>query len=244
MEKAAVDFIFKYGIFYKMDQENLKENSDKFEYEKSLKKPTNLFINKINFIDIYLNRPLASLLVHAVFNTRVTPNGLTYFSFFLGLLGVFFFSRGEFLYLILGGVCAQLSSIIDGADGMLARAKNMCSDYGANLDLFLDRITDFSLLVGISLGANIYFKNPRLLILGLLTAGLYMLQINLFYLTKSYLQKKDRGETGEARAIVLFFMLIFAIAARPDIFIYLALAVTVTINACRVFYFISLRKKI
>lgn len=221
----------------------MKDNNDKFEYEKSLKKPSNPFIKKIKFVDFYLNRPLASLMVRAVFNTRVTPNGLTYISSFLGLLGAFFFSRGEYLYLILGGVCAQLSSIIDGADGMLARAKNMCSDYGANLDLFLDRITDFSLLVGVSLGANIYFKNPRLLILGLLTAGLYMLQINLFYLTKSYLQKKDRGDTGEARAIVLFFMLIFAIAGRPDIFIYLALAVTATINACRVFYFISLGRK-
>jgi len=226
-----------------MDQENLKDNNDKFEYQKSLKKPPNPFINKIKYIDIYLNRPVASLVVRAVFNTRVTPNGLTYISFFFGLLGAFFFSRGEYLYLILGGVCAQLSSIIDGADGMLARAKNMCGDYGANLDLFLDRITDFSLLVGISLGANTYFKNPNLLFLGVLTAGLYMLQINLFYLTKSYLQKKDRGDTGEARAIVIFFMLIFAIAARPDIFIYLALAVTATINTCRLFYFISLRKK-
>lgn len=227
-----------------MNQENLKDNNDKFKYQKSLKRPTNPFINKIKFVDFYLNRPIASLMVRAVFNTRVTPNALTYISFFFGLLGAFFFSRGEYLYIILGGVCAQVSSIIDGADGMLARAKNMCSDYGANLDLFLDRITDFSLLVGISLGANIYFKNPRLLILGLLTAGLYMLQINLFYLTKSYLQVKDRGDTGEARAIVLLFMLIFAIASRPDIFIYLALAVTATINACRLFYFISLRKKI
>lgn len=243
MENAAVDFIFKYDIFYKMDQENLKENNDTFEYEKSLKKPTNPFINKIKFIDFYLNRPLASLIVRVVFNTRMTPNGLTYLSFFFAILGAFFFSRGEYLFIILGGVCGQLSSIIDGADGMLARSKNMCSEYGANLDLFLDRISDFSLLVGISLGANIYFKNPRLLILGLLTAGLYQMQVNLFYLTKSYLQVKDRGDTGEARAMVLLFMLIFAIAARPDIFIYLALAVTVTINACRLFYFISLRKK-
>ncbi len=243
MKNAPVDFIQKYGIFYKMDQENIKDNNDKFEYHKALKKPTNPFINKIKFIDIYLNRPAASLVVRAVFSTRVTPNGLTYFSFFLGLLSAFFFSRGEYLYLILGGVCAQLSSIIDGADGMLARSKNICSDYGANLDLFLDRIIDFSLLVGISLGANIYFKNPNLLFLGVLTAGLYLLQINLFYLTKSYLQVKDRGDTGEARAILMLLMLIFAIAARLDIFIYLLLAETAIVNTFRLFYFISLGEK-
>jgi phosphatidylglycerophosphate synthase len=227
-----------------MNQENLKINNGKFEYQKSLKNPTDPFINKIKFVDFYLNRPAASLVVRAVFNTRVTPNGLTYTSFFFGLLGAFFFSRGEYLFLILGGAAAQLSSIIDGADGMLARSKNMCSEYGANLDLFLDRIIDFSLLVGISLGANIYFKNPNLLFLGVLTAGLYLLQINLFYLTKSYLQLKDRGDTGEARAILMLLMLIFAILARMDIFIYLLLAETAIVNTCRLLYFISLRKKV
>jgi CDP-L-myo-inositol myo-inositolphosphotransferase len=220
-----------------------KNNNHPFDYGKSVDKSTDPFFNKIKFIDKYLNRPVAALIVRMVFNTRITPNGLTYISFFLGLAGAFFFSRGEYLYFILGGVLAQLSSIVDGADGMLARAKDMCSDYGSHLDLFLDRITDFSLFIGISIGANIYFKAPHLLFLGMLSTGLYLLQTNLFYLTKSYLQVKQTGETGEVRAIVMWMMLILAIANRLDIFIYLGLAEIVIVNVVRLIYFIHLGKK-
>jgi len=218
-------------------------NHNKFDYRKSLKKPVNAFIiSKIKFIDRYLNRPLASLLVRAVFKTRITPNGLTYISFFLGLLAAFFFSRGEYMYFVLGGAFAQMSSIVDGADGMLARAKELCSEYGAYLDLLFDRIVDFSLIAGISLGAGAYWNNKNLLLLGLFTAGLYLLQINLFYLTKSFLQAKERGETGEARALLILSMLVFAVANRLDLFIYLLMAETVVVNLARFIYFVSLGK--
>jgi phosphatidylglycerophosphate synthase len=220
-----------------------KNNNHQFDYQKSVDKSTDPIFNKIKFIDKYLNRPVAALIVRMVFNTRITPNGLTYISFFLGLVGAFFFSRGEYLYFILGGVLAQLSSIVDGADGMLARAKNMCSDYGSHLDLFLDRITDFSLFIGISIGANIYFKAPHLLFLGMLTTGLYLLLTDLFYITKSYLQVKQTGETGEVRAIMIWLMLILAIANRLDILIYLGLAANAVANVVRLIYFIHLGKK-
>lgn len=225
--------------------DNMKKNNpQKFVYEKALKtKGSSALINKIKFVDIYINRPLASLVVRMVYNTPVTPNGLTYFSSLLGLLGAFFFSMGTYSYFVLGGVLAQLSSIIDGADGMLARSKNMCSPYGSHLDLFFDRIIDFSLIIGIAIGAYKYFQVPHLLFLGTLTAGLYLLQINLFYLTKNYLMVKNTGETGEARAILIWAMLIFAIANRLDIAIYALLTETIIVNIIRLFYFISLGKK-
>ena len=220
-----------------------KNNESPFDYRKSLKKPTDPFLNKIKFIDIYLNRPVASLIVRAVYKTSITPNQLTYISFFLGLLGAFFLTRGKYLYFILGGVSAQLCSIVDGADGMLARAKNMCSEYGSHLDLFLDRIIDFCLFAAIALGAGTYFKDNRLLFLGLLGSGLYLLQTNLFYITKNYLQVKDKGETGETRAVVMWAILICALVNRLDIYIYLGVAETVIVNIVRVFYFVSLGKK-
>ncbi|MCU0287955.1 MAG: CDP-alcohol phosphatidyltransferase family protein, partial [Acidobacteria bacterium] len=143
---------------------------------------------------------------------------------------------------VLGGICTQLSSIIDGADGMLARAKNMCSSFGSYLDLFFDRIIDFTLWVGISFGAGLYFGDPKLTHLGLLAAGLYLLHVNLFYLTKSFRQVDDKGNTGEARAILMLFVLIFSITGRMDIFIYLFLAETILVNAFRLIYFLNLKK--
>lgn len=220
-----------------------KNNNNKFDYRKSLKGSPIPGMKKIKFVDFYLNRPVAALIVRAVYSTRITPNGLTYISLFLGLLGAFFFSRGEYLYFILGGVLAQLSSVVDGADGMLARAKNMCSDYGSHLDLFFDRIIDFSLFVCITLGASSYFNDPNLLLLGLLATGLFLLQTNLFYLAKSYLKDNRKGETGEIRAIQMWSVLIFAIINRLDLFIYLGLAETVIVNVVRLFYFIRLGSK-
>ncbi len=220
-----------------------KNQDNSYDYHKSLKKSDDPFINKIKYLDLYLNRPVASLIVRAVYKTSITPNDLTYISFFLGILGAFFFTRGEYLYFILGGISAQLCSIVDGADGMLARAKNMCSEYGSHLDLFLDRIIDFSLFAAIALGAGDYFKDNNLLFLGVLGSGLYLLQTNLFYITKSYLQVKDKGETGETRAVVMWAILICALANRLDIFIYLGVAETVIMNIFRVFYFVNQGKK-
>jgi len=214
-----------------------------FDYQKSLKRSPDTILNKFVRVERYINRPLASLIVRAVFNTRVTPNGLTYFSFFLGLLAAFFFSRGEYLYFILGGILIQFSSIVDCADGMLARSKDMCSEYGSHLDLFLDRIIDFVVIVTISVGISTAFDNKDFLILGLFTAGLLLLNVSLFYITNSYLQKKEKGQTGEARALLLLLIMIFSIANRLDIFLYILLVERGAANLIHVIYFIKLGKK-
>lgn len=216
---------------------------DTFEYERSLKKASGSFFDRIAVVERYLNRPLASLIVRAVFNTPVTPNGLTYFSFLIGLLGAYFISRGVYTDVVLGGVLIQLSAVIDCADGQLARAKNQCSEFGSYLDLFLDRIIDFALIVGISIGCYRSWDNPNLLVLGLLSAGLYLLQINLYYITKNFKNDHQRGATGEARAMFLLLVMILAIAGRLDIMVYLLLVETAVVNAVRIIHFISLGRK-
>lgn len=218
-------------------------NKESFDYQASLKKKRFNFFNKLTYVDIYLNRPIAGLIVRAVYKTRVTPNGLTYCSFILGLLGAFFFSRAQHLYFIIGGILAQLSSIVDGADGMLARARGMCSNYGAHLDLFFDRIMDFSVMVGVSFGAGTYYKSTLLLTLGLIAAGLYLLETNLYYITRSYYQSKQTGETGEFRAILFLIIMIFSIANRTDILVFLGLAQAAINDLVQTFNFIFLVKK-
>jgi phosphatidylglycerophosphate synthase len=226
------------------DNNNLSSaGGNGFNYRESLKRPDGTFLNKIIKVERYLNRPLASLIVRLVFHTPITPNGVTFCSFFLGLLSAFFLSRGQYIYFILGGVGIQLSSIVDCADGMLARSKNMCSEFGSHLDIFLDRIMDFSMMIGISVGVYRATENQIFLTLGFLAAGLYLLQVNLFYLTNSYLQRKEKGQTGEARALMLLVVMILSIANRLDIAIYLLLAETVIVILVRTIYFISLGRK-
>lgn len=213
---------------------------DEFDFRASQKGKRSAFIAGIGFVDRQLNRRAAGLLVKAVYQTRVTPNQLTWISAVVGFISGALFAQGGTGWFAAAGIAAQLSSIIDGADGMLARARGQCSEFGSHLDLFLDRVVDFSIFAGIALGASRHFQAPHLLTLGLLATGLYQLQIILFYLTKSFLKSEERGDTGEARAVLYWAVLIFAVTSRLDIFIYLLLAETVVLNTFRLAYFVSL----
>jgi phosphatidylglycerophosphate synthase len=211
-----------------------------FVHQRSLKTPGGGLMKWIRFVDNRVNRPLASLVARAAFPTRISPNDLSYLSCLLGLLGAWCFSRGGHPEAVTGALLAQASSIVDGADGMLARARNACTTYGAHLDLLLDRIIDFFVLAGIATGLWARFDSPTLMMLGLLTAGLYLLQIHLFYLTKSVLGVTATGDTGEARAVLYWTILGFGVADRLDLFVYVMLAETVVVNVVRLIYFMGL----
>lgn len=221
----------------------IKDKDVNFDYQKSLKNRNAHPVDRFIKVEKYINRPMASLVVRAVINTRITPNGLTYTNFFLGLLAAYLLSKGEYFYFVMGGIFTQLSSIVDCADGMLARAKNMCSDYGAHLDVFLDRITDFSLIVGMTLGLYSASLNINILITGLIAAGLLSLQANLFYLTKRYLNNKQTGETGEARALMLLLIMLFSIFDILEIGIYILLVESIVVNLTSLSIFIRLGNK-
>lgn len=214
-----------------------------FDYKKSLKKADKTLLNRFIRVERYLNRPLAGVLVKVLFKTRVTPNQLTYFAFLIGLVGAYFISRGDWVALAIGGALTQVAAIIDCADGQLARAKDMCSPFGAHLDLFLDRVTDFFLMVALALGAYRSFNDLNLLIMGFLAAGLYQLQVNLYYITNVEKGNTKTGETGEARALMLLLVMVFCFLNRLDIALYLLLTETVVVVGIRIIYFMGLGRK-
>jgi phosphatidylglycerophosphate synthase len=213
-----------------------------FDFKKTLKKNHSAFNRKMSFIDNTLNRPLAALIVRAVSSTRITPNHLTYISTLFGLTAAVLFSRGTHFYFILGGILAQLSSIVDGADGMLARLRNSFNHYGAHLDLMMDRVVDFFLFLGIAWGASLAYQNHRLLLLGGLAAGLYMLEINIYFLTNSLRQQKQTGDSGASRAILYWVIFILALIGRMDIFILAGLGTIIIIILVRLIVFFRLGK--
>jgi phosphatidylglycerophosphate synthase len=181
-------------------------------------------------VNRYLNRPLALLLVRAVFRTRITPNQLTYVSFFIGLAGAFAFSRGKPPFFALGAILAQLSSVVDCADGMLARARNRMSEYGAYLDLILDRVNEFFLIAGVVLGYYAWSGRVRILVLGLVALGLYFLQITVFYLTESFAGRGIRCRSAESRGLLLFLIFVFGVVNRIDLGIYVLFTVSLVMN--------------
>ena len=102
----------------------------------------NLKLNRI------LSKPVTALLL----TTPVTPNQITFFNLFLGILAGFFFSKGNYFTSLSGAAVYQLLSVLDNCDGEIARAKNLKSEFGGWLDIFVDLLNDTALFTGISIG--------------------------------------------------------------------------------------------
>ncbi len=98
-----------------------------------------------------LNRPLSMRLSRYLVRYPVTPNQISLFSFLLSVLATLLLLQGGRLTLALGGLLAQVASVIDGCDGEVARLKYMQSDYGAWFDAVLDRYSDALLLFGLTI---------------------------------------------------------------------------------------------
>ena len=113
---------------------------------KKLVKPTDGPISK------YLNRPLSIRVSRLLAKTTIKPNTISFLSFFICLLSAFFFSFGVYFHIIIAGILAQFSSILDGCDGEIARLKFQKTGYGAWFDATLDRYADALIIFGMAYG--------------------------------------------------------------------------------------------
>jgi len=102
------------------------------------------------FVSRHLNRrisrPTARLLAH----TPVTPNQVSFASLGVALASFISFAYD---YPIAAGLLAQASSVVDGIDGDLARAKGMTSAFGGFMDSILDRYADALIILGLAIWA-------------------------------------------------------------------------------------------
>ena len=134
--------------------------------EKAFKKAENLLISNLKKasdgpVSRYLNRPLSTLLTRLLLNTNITPNHISIFSFILSILGAVFFFLEGYINLMIGGILAQISSVIDGCDGEIARLKFKVTEFGGWFDAVLDRYGDAFLLFGLTY--HIYLTDGRFL---------------------------------------------------------------------------------
>jgi CDP-L-myo-inositol myo-inositolphosphotransferase len=109
----------------------------------------------------YLNRPISTRITQFLVKTKITPNQISFFSFFLCLISSVLFLKGGYATLLSGAVLAQIASIIDGCDGEIARLKYQSTAFGGWFDAVLDRYADAFLLFGLI--CHIYFLNDNFL---------------------------------------------------------------------------------
>ena len=202
------------------------EKKPDFDFERSLKPPRPTRLPRFYQVDRFVNRPIAALVVKAVLPTRLKPNHLTVAAFVLGAAGALAFLGGNARSFAVAGVLIYAGTILDGADGMLARAKGLGTRFGAYLDLYLDRVTDFLVLGGMVTGYYIQSGRLGFYILSLFGLAAYMLQMVLYYLEREWKAAgAASGASGDHRGLVYLGILVFALLDRLDIVIVILLCV-------------------
>ena len=137
------------------------------EYKSSLKK-----IEVEESFDLYFYRPLAFLLVKAIYSTNITPNQLTVISMIFGVLGGICYSFGTHKAFMFGAVLYLLYNVVDCSDGQLARLKKNGTTIGRILDGVADYVVSVALYFGIGFGYANNSSNPFLMWLLTAAAGI------------------------------------------------------------------------
>jgi hypothetical protein len=114
-------------------------------------------------LDLIFYRPLAFLVVKAVYPTSVTPNQLTLVSMLFGILGGVGFALGTPLGFVLGGTSFIVCDVLDCSDGQLARMKKNGTPVGRILDGVADYVSSFAAYLGIGIGYANASAHPLLM---------------------------------------------------------------------------------
>lgn len=110
----------------------------------NLLKPTDGPISKV------VNRRFSIRISAYLARYNISPNSLTLISFGLAILSALFFFLGGYGKMVIAGIAAQLSSIVDGCDGEIARLKFKSSSFGEWFDRILDRYADGLIILGMT----------------------------------------------------------------------------------------------
>ena len=92
------------------------------------------------FMSRYVERKISIAISKRLVNTSVTPNQMTIFSVFVGILGAYLISLGGTFNQSAGALLFLAHSILDGCDGEIARIKFLESKFGGVLDFWGDNI--------------------------------------------------------------------------------------------------------
>lgn len=105
------------------------------------------------FLDLSdYGRPIATFFVNQIKNTRITAVHITCLFGISGLIAIYFVLHN---YYFLAGIFLIIKSILDAADGELARVKQQPSYVGRYLDSVFDIILNFLLFLAIAFVAKV-----------------------------------------------------------------------------------------
>ncbi len=143
IRKGEVDYVDVTGLLW-MDVDTPEELEEARKLlprllRRSLLKPGDGPVSR------YMNRPLSTRISVWLFlrGISISPNLISAISFLTCVGGAVLIALGR---AVIGGILIQLSSILDGVDGEVARLFQRASRFGKVFDAFLDRYADLALV--------------------------------------------------------------------------------------------------
>jgi len=104
------------------------------------------------FFARHFDRKISGAISRQLLKTPVTPNQITVFVTGLGLGAGWLMSQPGYTPKVEGAFLFLLTSILDGCDGEIARAKKMTSKLGGWLDLWGDNVVHVAVFYGLGIG--------------------------------------------------------------------------------------------
>jgi len=165
------------------------------------------------YVSRYMNRRISNPIAKLLARSKITPNQVSWATFGLAVLSFLSFIYN---WNIAAGLLAQLSSIIDGVDGSLARLKGMSSAFGGFLDSILDRYADILIMLGLTVWSASNEVYPYVWLAGFLSiTGTIGISYSRARVSTEFQPHFDRGFLSLAsRDIRLFIVMIGAIIGQ------------------------------
>ena len=165
------------------------------------------------YISKHINRKMSEPMAQLLAKTKVTPNQITWAAFGIALVSFVSFVLG---HNIIAGILVQLSSIIDGIDGSLARLKGVTSEFGGFLDSVLDRYADIFIVLGLTVWSLSHETYPGTWIAGFLAiAGTICISYTRARISSNHRHFFDKGlKSLASRDIRLFLIMLGAVIGQ------------------------------
>ena len=201
-----------------------------------LTKAKNYLLNnsssKINdgSISKYINRPISQWTTSKIIDYPLTPNQISIAVFFISVFSGLIISIEGYFFLLLGALLAQLSSILDGCDGEIARLKLLESKFGGWFDRVLDRYSDLFILMGLTFHTYFIHKTLTVFFIGFIVVGGKIISSYTAFVYDTVVSVHNNFRIG--RDLIIFIILIGAVLNIPYITL-VVLAFIMNADVCK-----------
>lgn len=147
---------------------------------RSLRKP--LGRDADGLVAYFINRPMSLQISRRIANTPITPNMITVLGLLMGIAAAILVGTGQALWMTIGVISFQFSSMIDGVDGELARLRMTSSHSGEWFDTVADDIVNIGFMLGLGFGLQTITGNPIYLYIAIGVCSFMCVSVGWFYI--------------------------------------------------------------